>query len=140
MATEVRVKDAWKVEVEQGKRFAFGENWTRFLATLDDERITIAEQSLREMLGVEQLTGKSFLDIGSGSGLFSLVARRLGARVYSFDYDPQSVACTAELRRRYFPDDEQWTATIKGKSRSKSALTNEKEAATQKPAAKEDPR
>jgi O-antigen/teichoic acid export membrane protein len=47
----------------------------------------------------------SFLDIGSGSGLFSLAARRLGARVRSFDYDPQSVACTAELRRRYFPDD-----------------------------------
>ena len=23
----------------------------------------------------------------------------------SFDFDPQSVACTAELKRRYFPDD-----------------------------------
>ena len=109
MATNVRVKDAWNVEVKRGKRFTFGENWTRFLATLDDERIAIAEQSLRDMLGVERLTGKRFLDIGSGSGLFSLVARRLGATVYSFDYDPQSVACTAELKRRYFPDDELWT-------------------------------
>jgi 2-polyprenyl-6-hydroxyphenyl methylase/3-demethylubiquinone-9 3-methyltransferase len=40
--------------------------------------------------------------------LFSLAARRLGARVFSFDYDPQSVACTAELRRRYFPHDGAW--------------------------------
>jgi cyclopropane fatty-acyl-phospholipid synthase-like methyltransferase len=60
------------------------------------------------MLEVEHLTGKRFLDIGSGSGLFSLAARRLGARVHSFDYDPHSVACTAELRRRYFPQDDEW--------------------------------
>jgi 2-polyprenyl-6-hydroxyphenyl methylase/3-demethylubiquinone-9 3-methyltransferase len=53
--------------------------------------------------------GKSFLDVGSGSGLFSLAARRLGARVHSFDFDPQSVACTSELKRRYFPNDLGWT-------------------------------
>jgi len=28
--------------------------------------------------------------------------------IYSFDYDPKSVACTAELKRRYFPDDANW--------------------------------
>ena len=60
------------------------------------------------MLGVADLRGKRFLDIGSGSGLFSLAARRLGATVHSFDYDPRSVACTAELRRRYFADDLNW--------------------------------
>src|SRR5262245_27430993 len=60
------------------------------------------------MLEIDSLAGLSFLDIGSGSGLFSLAARRLGARVHSFDYDPQSVACAAELRRRYFPGDPQW--------------------------------
>jgi 2-polyprenyl-6-hydroxyphenyl methylase/3-demethylubiquinone-9 3-methyltransferase len=32
----------------------------------------------------------------------------LGARVHSFDYDPNSVGCTQELKRRYFPDDAQW--------------------------------
>jgi len=75
---------------------------------LDDDRVQLAESSLREMLGVEHLQGKRFLDIGSGSGLFSLAARRLGARVHSFDYDPQSVTCTGELKRRYFPDDPDW--------------------------------
>ena len=96
-------------EVAQGERFRFGENWSRFLRVLNDERILEAEKSLKEMLEVEDLTGKSFLDIGSGSGLFSLVARRMGARVYSFDYDPQSVASTRELRRRYFPEDADWS-------------------------------
>ncbi len=61
------------------------------------------------MLGVSGLRGRSFLDVGSGSGLFSLAARRLGARVHSFDFDPRSVACTAELRRRYFAEDPSWT-------------------------------
>lgn len=90
-------------------RFAFGANWRRFLLVLDDERIEEASRSLRVMLDGD-LTGKSFLDVGSGSGLFSLAAVRLGAaRVHSFDYDPESVACTAELKRRYFPDLETWT-------------------------------
>jgi SAM-dependent methyltransferase len=95
-------------EVSRGERFEFGANWAEFLGVLSDERIAQAEKSLREMLGVEDLLGKSFLDIGSGSGLFSLAARRLGAKVHSFDYDPQSVACTAELKRRYYPDDLDW--------------------------------
>lgn len=97
-------------EVGRGERFEFGENWQRFLSVLDDDRIAEAELSLRDMLGVETLAGRTFLDIGSGSGLFSLAARRLGAeRVHSFDFDPASVACTRELHRRYRPDDAGWT-------------------------------
>jgi SAM-dependent methyltransferase len=90
-------------------RFAFGENWRRFLEGLDEERIEAAMKAISGMLETPTLAGRSFLDIGSGSGLSSLAARRLGARVRSFDYDPKSVACTAELRRRYFPDDPDWT-------------------------------
>ncbi|RME33048.1 MAG: class I SAM-dependent methyltransferase, partial [Gammaproteobacteria bacterium] len=66
-------------------------------------------QALANLLGVTDLEGWRFLDIGSGSGLSSLAARRLGAQVHSFDYDPESVACTAELRRRFAPDDPEWT-------------------------------
>ena len=92
------------------RRFQFGKNWARFLGVLDGERIAEAERSLAGMLDVTDLRGCSFLDVGSGSGLFSLAAKRLGAkRVYSFDYDANSVACTRELRRRFFPDDQNWT-------------------------------
>lgn len=95
-------------EVAAGERFEFGANWARFLTLLNEDRIAQAEASLRRYLGRESLAGLTFLDIGSGSGLFSLAARRLGATVRSFDYDPQSVACTTELRRRYFPNDANW--------------------------------
>lgn len=91
--------------------FAFGENWQRFLRDLDDDRIDKAEKSLVEMLEHESLAGQRFLDIGSGSGLFSLVARRLGATVRSFDVDPDSVACAKALRDRYRHDDRDWEIT-----------------------------
>jgi SAM-dependent methyltransferase len=94
------------IEVQEGERFGFGANWMRFLSVLNDERIEEAKSSLKHMLNVESLDGKTFLDVGSGSGLFSLAAKMLGAKVYLFDYDPQSVACTAELKRRYFPEDD----------------------------------
>lgn len=96
-------------EVAIGERFQFGENWARFLSTLTESRITTAEQSLQTMLGRTTLAGLRFVDVGSGSGLFSLAARRLGATVLSFDFDPQSVQCALELRARFFPADDQWT-------------------------------
>ncbi|MGA9853987.1 MAG: class I SAM-dependent methyltransferase [Gammaproteobacteria bacterium] len=97
------------MDIARGKRFAFGNNWARFLKHLDQERISLAEESLRKMLHVSSLTGQTFLDVGCGSGLFSLAARRLGARVRSFDYDPQSVACARHLKEKFFPQDDQWT-------------------------------
>ena len=95
-------------EVASGERFEFGKNWSAFLSVLHEERIAKAKESLKEMLEYEDLTGKTFLDIGSGSGLFSLAARRLGAKVHSFDFDSNSFACTQELRNRYFPNDPDW--------------------------------
>jgi 2-polyprenyl-6-hydroxyphenyl methylase/3-demethylubiquinone-9 3-methyltransferase len=90
-------------------RFEFGKNWARFLRRLTPERIAIAEDSLKDMLAVADLTDNTFLDVGCGSGLFSLAARRLGATTHSFDYDADSVACAVELKRRYFPGDDRWT-------------------------------
>jgi 2-polyprenyl-3-methyl-5-hydroxy-6-metoxy-1,4-benzoquinol methylase len=95
-------------EINKGERFEFGANWSRFLSVLDDERIEQAKLSLQTMLGAQDLTGKAFIDVGSGSGLFSLAARMLNANVHSFDFDPESVACATELKRRYFPSDPSW--------------------------------
>jgi 2-polyprenyl-3-methyl-5-hydroxy-6-metoxy-1,4-benzoquinol methylase len=108
-ATPRGAHDTHATEVARGQRFQFGDNWANFLSVLDEDRIATAERALQEMLQTTRLDGRSFLDIGSGSGLSSLAARRLGARVHSFDFDPQSVACTTELRRRYFTADTGWT-------------------------------
>jgi len=95
-------------EVARRERFAFGENWAQFLSVIGEDRVSAAEKSLQHLLKRSKLDGVRLLDVGCGSGLYSLAARRLGAAVHSFDYDPNSVACTLELRRRFTPDDAAW--------------------------------
>ena len=90
------------------QRFEFGKNWRSFLAALDEERIEVAVESLQQMLDAELLAGKRFLDIGCGSGLFSLAAHRLGATVDSLDFDAESVTCTGELKQRYGSPKPEW--------------------------------
>lgn len=97
-------------EIRAGDRFDFGGNWRAFIELVDEERISAAVGSLAGPLGTTDLSGRTFLDAGCGSGLFSLAAHRMGARVRSFDYDPESVAATAELRRRFAPDSD-WEIT-----------------------------
>jgi 2-polyprenyl-6-hydroxyphenyl methylase/3-demethylubiquinone-9 3-methyltransferase len=77
--------------------FRFGRNWQRYVNThLDPDRERIAAESLDDLLG--DVAGKSFIDIGCGSGLFSLCAHRAGARhVISVDVDRDSVAATRQL-------------------------------------------
>jgi SAM-dependent methyltransferase len=98
-------------EIAAGDRFEFGKNWTSFLGTLDDGSIQKAMQSIQCLLNstAQELVGKTFLDVGSGSGLMSLAARKLGMRVVSFDYDPASVACTKRLKDKYFSSDPTWS-------------------------------
>ncbi len=91
----------------QELRFAFGKNWKQFLRILDEVRLEKAENSLKEFWP-DPSGSLTFLDVGSGSGTFSLAARNLGAEVHSFDYDDDSVACTRALRVRYYPDDQNW--------------------------------
>lgn len=89
-------------------RFEFGDNWKIFLKSLSEERIREAERSLLEWLNMDSLADKRFLDVGSGSGLFSLAAKNLGAEVYSFDYDSNSVECTEYLKEKFYNNDSTW--------------------------------
>ncbi len=82
--------------------FAFGENWSRYAQKIDAADITEAEKGLSQLLGGERLDGKSFLDIGCGSGLHTLAAIRLGAKdVVAVDIDAASVATAGAVLRRF---------------------------------------
>jgi SAM-dependent methyltransferase len=68
---------------------------------LTEAKVLQAMASLREAFGDVGIEGQDFVDLGSGSGLFSYAAHRMGARVVtSIDVDPNSIACTAALRTR----------------------------------------
>jgi SAM-dependent methyltransferase len=90
-------------ELREGRRFGFGRNWSRYAESVDAEAVSEAERSLVALLEPSGLTragridGLRFLDAGCGSGLFSLAALRLGARVVAFDFDPRSVLTTRRL-------------------------------------------
>lgn len=96
-----KLKGAISPFMTQDQMFSFGRNWQDFLGSIDDERIRNAKSSLTEFLTVDDLRGKSFLDIGCGSGLFSLAAYELKAdRIVSFDVDPFSVECCKHLHKQ----------------------------------------
>jgi SAM-dependent methyltransferase len=76
--------------------FAFGANWASFSKLVDASRVAAAERALKVLTG--DLNGKSFLDIGCGSGLSTLAAVHLSARrAVGTDIDPQSTATAAAL-------------------------------------------
>ena len=95
-----------KTAVDEQERFDFGENWKNYSKLIDPVRVAEAEQSLLTMFQVSDLVGRSFLDVGCGSGIFSLAAKNLGAEVYSFDIDSNSVSCTRKLKSSYYENDE----------------------------------
>jgi len=80
-------------------RYEFGKNWKSFnRASFSEKRLSISKRSILDFLQLGSLEGKTFLDIGSGSGLQSFAAYRAGAeKIYSFDYDKYSVEATRSL-------------------------------------------
>jgi SAM-dependent methyltransferase len=96
-------------------RFGFGANWARYLREISEPKIEAATADLAALLGMPSLEGRRLLDIGSGSGIHSLAATRLGATVTSFDFDDDSVGCTMALRERFAGDAAaRWTVVGQG--------------------------
>lgn len=84
--------------VDSPPRFAFGENWRDFSRGLGVEQLAGAERGIERLIGTRDLSGRTFLDVGSGSGLMSLAAHRMGASVTAFDFDDDAVATTTSVR------------------------------------------
>lgn len=81
-------------------KFHFGKNWQEFLDNhFSSEALKASRSRLAEFLQTDSLAGKTFADLGSGSGIHSLAALELGADgVVSVDFDPEAVKCTEQLK------------------------------------------
>jgi 2-polyprenyl-6-hydroxyphenyl methylase/3-demethylubiquinone-9 3-methyltransferase len=78
------------------ERFGFGKNWKSFSEGLRPEDYFGAKESLEKL--VPNLKDKTFLDVGCGSGLFSIAASALGAKkVLGIDVDPECIATSKKL-------------------------------------------
>jgi 2-polyprenyl-6-hydroxyphenyl methylase/3-demethylubiquinone-9 3-methyltransferase len=97
---------------DRDSHFEFGQNWRDYAKTIDSARIAGAVQGLQKLFPAG-LSGKSFLDIGCGSGLHSLAALSLGASsLLATDLDENSVGTTRTVLAAHFPEG-RWTAEIK---------------------------
>jgi 2-polyprenyl-3-methyl-5-hydroxy-6-metoxy-1,4-benzoquinol methylase len=105
----VSSSESKQVEVPLDKRFGFGKNWSKFIETkFSEERVNSSIEVFCEFTGLSDLSDKSFIDVGCGSGLHSLAAARLNAKsIYSFDFDPHAVKITTYLKEREMLKD-QW--------------------------------
>ncbi|MEW6108617.1 MAG: class I SAM-dependent methyltransferase [Nitrospirota bacterium] len=93
--------------------FSFGRNWLDFVNhSLDDQKMEIAYNSLLKYLPADEYKDKVFIDIGCGSGIFSLSALRLGCKeVISFDYDEYSIRATETMKEKFsslIPGNARW--------------------------------
>lgn len=81
-------------------RFGFGKNWEEFVKwNFSQDRVQISQNHLIDFLQLKDLRGKTFLDVGCGSGLHSLAAHRAGAeKVVSFDIDTYSFRTTQKMK------------------------------------------
>jgi 2-polyprenyl-6-hydroxyphenyl methylase/3-demethylubiquinone-9 3-methyltransferase len=92
--------------------FKFGDNWASFASGIDEEAIAEAERGLLRLIPRDALAGRTFLDIGCGSGIHALAALRLGAvRVLAVDIDARSVETTRELLTALAPPG-RWSAEV----------------------------
>jgi SAM-dependent methyltransferase len=93
--------------------FEFGRNWSDYSRLVDEARISGATTALERLLTADALEGRTFLDIGCGSGLHSLAALRLGAsRLLATDIDPISVETTRRVVSDNAPNTT-WAAEIR---------------------------
>ena len=83
--------------------FDFGGNWRAFSADrMDAERVRAAMASLDQLVGNGTIAGRSFLDVGCGSGLFSIAAAGKGARaVRGFDLNATAVETSIQNARGF---------------------------------------
>jgi 2-polyprenyl-6-hydroxyphenyl methylase/3-demethylubiquinone-9 3-methyltransferase len=78
--------------------FEFGRNWSDFSKLIDESAIREAERGILALVPRQEIEGASWLDIGSGSGIHSLAAHRLGAGdITALDIDADSVETTRRV-------------------------------------------
>ncbi len=103
------MNESYEESYQKERHFSFGKNWKKFLKTVNERRITEAKKSLvNSFSGEEKIINKTFIDVGCGSGLFSLAASLIGVKsLVSVDVDEYSIECAKYLRKKY--EGNNWT-------------------------------
>ena len=94
--------------MENTLKFEFGKNWKNFSKKINNEKIKFAKNSLKRLLLLDDLKNKTFFDIGCGSGLMSLAATQMGAKILAVDSDAKAVETTKLVLRAKSKKNSKW--------------------------------
>jgi len=95
-----------KDKIDRRMKQQFGKNFKQnLLNAYDETRLNQSIRFIQEYLETETLEGKTFLDAGCGSGVFSIAAQKMGAKVTSFDIDETALVNISELKQLFEVDD-----------------------------------
>jgi 2-polyprenyl-6-hydroxyphenyl methylase/3-demethylubiquinone-9 3-methyltransferase len=81
--------------------FSFGQNWSDYSELVEERHLLSAEEDLTRLMHLDGFVGRKWCDLGCGSGIHAVAAARLGAIVSAVDIDPQSVATTEKLAKKF---------------------------------------
>jgi ubiquinone/menaquinone biosynthesis C-methylase UbiE len=81
--------------------FSFGQNWSDYSELVEERHVLSAEEDLTRLMGADGFADRKWCDLGCGSGIHAIAAARLGAIVSAVDIDPQSIATTEKLAKKF---------------------------------------
>jgi SAM-dependent methyltransferase len=92
-----------KMDEKKNIAFNFGDNWRRFSeSSLDNQKFEMASNSLDQLIGREKIVGRTFLDIGCGSGIFAIAASLAGAKkVVGIDISKDSIETSISNKKKF---------------------------------------
>ena len=83
------------------EHFSFGQNWSDYSEIVEERHIISAEEDLTRLMNSGDFANRKWCDLGCGSGIHAVAAARLGAVVSAVDIDPQSIATTKRLAKKF---------------------------------------
>ena len=91
--------------IKNRNMFNFGMNWKKYSKySLDNQKFMAALDSLEKLIGKERIIGTRFLDIGCGSGIFTISASKLGAKeVIGIDKSKESIKTSLKNSKKFLP-------------------------------------
>lgn len=85
--------------------YSFGKNWLRYSKLIEITNLDSVTLDLARLLQLSNLSNKTVLDVGCGSGIHDVGFYRLGCRnLTAIDYDLDSITATIQTLRKFCPN------------------------------------
>jgi 2-polyprenyl-6-hydroxyphenyl methylase/3-demethylubiquinone-9 3-methyltransferase len=89
---------------KSSRHYSFGKNWLEYSQSINSIHVDHVTSDLSRLLNLKDLTQKSVLDIGCGSGVHDVGFYQLGCRnLTAIDYDQDCITATNQTLEKFCP-------------------------------------